>query len=99
MHLEDLLSTYQVWFVNRNLAVETSRTKQCRVQHVRPVRCSHDDNARIGSKPIHLYQQLVQRVLPLIVATHYTILASGPTDRIDLIDKDDTRCFVLGLPK
>ena len=47
---------------------------------------------------IHLGQQLIERLLALVVAAKAAAIALL-TDGIDLIDKDDTRCLFLGLLK
>ena len=56
-----------------------------------------DNYAVVCFKSVHLGKQLVQCLLPLIIAAHpaVTLLADG----VDLVDKYDTRRFFLGLPE
>ena len=79
------------------LTVKTSGTQQRAVQHIRTVGGSQDDDTRIGTKSVHLGQQLVERTLTLVITARHYILAAGTPDYIDLIDKNDGRCFRFGL--
>jgi hypothetical protein len=51
------------------LAIKATWTQQGRVQNVCPVGCCNDDDACVALKAIHLCEQLVQSLLPLIVTT------------------------------
>jgi hypothetical protein len=53
---------------HHDLAVETAGTQQRRVQHVRTVGGGDQDHPLIGFKAVHLDQQLVQRLLALVIA-------------------------------
>ena len=72
-----------------NLPVEPSGTQQGRVERLGAVGGSHDDDAGRGIESVHFGQQLVERLLSLVVRHE------GPTaplaDRIDLVDEDDRR--------
>ena len=62
-----------------------ARPKQGGVQDVGPVgACQHDDALRRG-KAVHLHQQLVQRVLALVVASCKAAPPARPPDGINLI--------------
>ena len=52
---------------------------------------SHDNDAFIGLKAIHLSQQLVQRFAGVV----FPLLAAA-SDSVDLIDEDDAGCLLLG---
>ena len=54
--------------VTYDLAVEAARTQQRRVEDVGPVGGGHHDDAEVGLEAVHLDQQLVQRLLALVVA-------------------------------
>src|SRR5699024_8426963 len=80
----------------RNLPVETAWAQQRRVQNIRAVRRSDQDNTFAVAEAVHLYQQLVEGLLALIVST----TGSGSTlatNRVDLVDEDDTRPIFLSL--
>jgi hypothetical protein len=52
---------------HHNLTVKPARTQQRRVQNIRTVGRSNQDHAFVGFKPIHFNQQLVKRLLALVV--------------------------------
>ena len=62
-----------------------ARPQQGLVQDVRPVGAGQDDHARRGRKAVHLHQQLVQRVLALVVAARKAAAPARAPDRVDLI--------------
>ncbi len=98
MHLKDCFPAADIRTAHRHLAVKTPRTQDCRVKDIHPVGCSHHDDALVHAKSIHLHQKLVQCLLPLVMsAAHTGAAASG--NRIDLVDKHDTRRILLRLFK
>ena len=78
---------------DNDLAVKSTWSQQCRVQHVGSVRRSnrHDAFGRIES--VHLVQHLVQRLLSLIVSATEPRAALA-TNRVDLVDEDNGRRFL-----
>src|SRR5207342_835207 len=71
-----------------DLAVEPAGTAQRGVQGVRPVGGGqHHDPAGV-LESVHLGEQLVQGLLPLVAAAHATDVAAG-AEGIDLIDEHD----------
>jgi hypothetical protein len=99
VHLQDLLAPLQVGLVDHHLAVEPSRPHERRVQDVGPVRRGHDDDALLGVEPVHLDQELVQRLLAFVVAPEPGAQrATAPlADRVDLVEEDQRRRLLLGL--
>ena len=91
MHGKDSLSLIQVRQFHMYLTVESTGTKQRLVQNIRPVRGRKDDNATVRTEAIHLRQQLVQGILPFIVAIDIHVPSTGSPDSINLVDEDDTR--------
>jgi hypothetical protein len=96
VNLEDLLAADDIRIRHHNLTVETAGTQQGRVQHVRTVGRGDQDDAFIGLEPIHLDQQLVQRLLALVIAAAEPG-AAMTADRIDFVDEDDARRILLRL--
>ena len=96
MHAQDFLAAVHIRQIDRDLAVETPRTKQCWVEHVWAVGGGDDDYAFLGVEAVHLDQQLVERLLAFVVATAHTVAAVS-ADRIDLIDKDKARRVLFAL--
>src|SRR3546814_19522930 len=79
-----------------DLAVETAGAQQRGVEHVGAVGRRDDDDAFIGLEPVHLDEQLVQRLLALVIAVTQPGAAMAP-DGVDLVDEDDARRVALGL--
>mmetsp|Transcript_3560 Transcript_3560/g.10353 ORF Transcript_3560/g.10353 Transcript_3560/m.10353 type:complete len:263 (+) Transcript_3560:2062-2850(+) len=99
MHFENGFSACQVRTVDTDLPVKPSWSQECLVQNVGSVGASQHDDTLSGGKSVHLHQQLVQRVLTLVVAASKTALAAGPPDGIDLINEDDGWALRAGLCK
>ena len=96
MNLEYLLTAADVGVRHHNLAVEAARTQQRRVEDVGAVGGGDQDYAFVGLEAVHLDQQLVQRLLALVV-TAAQARATVPADRVDLVDEDDAGRALLAL--
>ena len=96
VHLEDLRPSLAVGAVDGDLAVEAPGTQQRRVEDVGPVGGRDHDDVVLRLEPIHLDEQLVERLLALVVATAETGAAVAP-DGVDLVHEDDARAVLLGL--
>ena len=96
MHFEDLLAALNVWVRHHDLAVETARPQKCGIENVGSVGGGDQDDAFIGFKAVHFDEQLVQRLLALIVATAQARTAMA-ADRVDFVDEDDAGGTLLGL--
>ena len=96
VHLEDLFAPAQIRQRHHDLAIEAARSQQRRIEHVRAIGRSDDDDAFVALETIHLDQQLVQRLLALIV-TAAQAGAAMAADRVDLVDKDDARRMFFSL--
>ena len=86
--LEDRLAAGQVRLVHQHLAVEAAGAQQRRVQHLGPVGGTEDDHAGAGIEAVHLHQQLIERLLALVVAAGDGD-AAALADGIQLVDEDD----------
>ena len=67
MNGEDFLAAVDIRHRHHDLTVETTRTQQCRIEHVGAVGGGDDDDAFVRLEPVHFDQQLVQRLLALVV--------------------------------
>jgi hypothetical protein len=65
---EDQPASHPVRSLHRDPAIEASRAEECRIEHVGAVRRPDHDDAGGRVEPVHLGQDLVQRLLPLVVA-------------------------------
>ena len=98
MHFKDFTTSLNIRTANANLTVETARTKDCRIKNIHTVCSCHNNDALIDTKTIHLYKQLIQCLLTFIVAAAETC-STFSCYRIDLINKNNTRCVLLGIFK
>jgi len=96
VHAQDRLAALEVGPVDHDLTVEPSGPQQRRVEDVGPVRGRHQDHRGPLIEAVHLDQQLVQRLLALVVpaAEAGTALAAYG---VDLVDKHDRRSARLRL--
>ncbi len=99
MDFEYLLPSIQVWPVYQDMAIEPSRPEQCRIQYFRPIGRRHDDDPFPGIKPIHLRKELVEGLLPLIMAAANRTNSPGFSQSIQLVNENDAGSLLLGLGK
>ena len=96
MDPENALAALHVRTVDHDAAVETAGTQQRRIEDIRAVGGGHQDDAFVALEAVHLDQQLVQRLLPLVVPPAQagaTVTAHG----VYLVDEDDARRVLLAL--
>ena len=67
------------------------------VEDLGPVGGGQHDHALVAGEPVHLGEDLVERLLALVVTAEVDRPAPGPADRVELVDEDDRRCDLLGL--
>ena len=96
VHAQDLLAAAHVRQRHDDLAVEAARAQQRRIEHIRTVRGGDDDDALVAFEAVHLDQQLVQRLLALVV-TAAEARAAMAADGVDLVDEDDAGRVLLRL--
>ena len=81
---------------DEDLAVEPAGPAQRGVQGVRPVGGGQHHHPAGVLEPVHLGEQLVQGLLPLVAAAEAAGIAAG-AERVDLIDEHDRRAAGAGL--
>jgi hypothetical protein len=94
--LQDGLPAPDVGQAHVHLSVKPAGAQQGGVQNVHPVGGGHDDDSLVGGKAVHLHQELVQGLLPLVVAAAQAG-ASLAAHGVDLVDEDDGGAVLLGL--
>ena len=82
--------------VDHHAAVEAAGAQQRRIEHVGPVGGGDQDHALVGLEAVHLDQQLVERLLALVVAAAEAGAAVA-ADGVDLVDEDDAGGVLLPL--
>src|SRR5215210_3169671 len=96
VHLENLATTVAVGPVDDDLPVEAARAEQGGIEDVGPVRGRDQDDVVLQLEPVHLDEELVQRLLALVVAAAEAGAAMA-ADRVDLVHEDDARRRLLRL--
>ena len=94
--VEDGLASRDVGQVQGDAAVEAPGTQQCRVEDVGAVGGCDDDDVGVGLEAVHLHQDLVQGLFPLVVASAQSgspVAAHG----VNLVDEDYAGGVALGL--
>ena len=84
-----LVTSGEIGPVDDDAAVKAARAQQRLIEDLRPVRRSKDHDALARIKAVDLGQQLVERLLTLVVAAEFGV--SRAADGVDLINKDDGR--------
>ena len=96
MNSQDLLAADEVGVRDDDLTVEAAGPQQRRVEHVGPVGRGDDDDAFVLLEAVHLDQQLIERLLALVVAAAEARAAMA-ADRVDFVDEDDAGRVLLRL--
>ena len=93
---EDALAALHVGTVDDDAAVEAAGTQQRRIEHVGTVGRGDEDDAFVRLEAVHLDEELVQRLLALVVAAAEAGAAVA-ADRVDFVDEDDAGRVLLAL--
>ena len=96
VHLEDPVAADHVGVLDGDLPVEAAGAQQRRVEDVGAVGRRDEDDVGLDVEAVHLDEQLVERLLALVVAAAHAG-AAVPADGVDLVDEDDGRGVGLGL--
>ena len=96
VYLQNGLAPQQVGQLHGYTAVETTGSGQGRIKGFGTVGGGQNDDAGVALEAVHLGEQLVQRLLALVVAA---VLAAAAllADGVDLINEHDAGGFLLGL--
>src|SRR5688572_19946232 len=98
MEPENPLPPFDIGTIDQYLAIESSRPQQRRIEDLRPVGGGHDNDALIWVESVHLGEQLIERLLALVM-TRQDIHAAGFAERVQLVDKNDARRMLHRLSK
>ena len=89
VHAQNLLAALEVGVADGHLPVEAAGPQQRRIEDVRAVGGGDDDDALGLREAVHLDEQLVERLLALLVAER--VAAAVAADGVELVDEDDAR--------
>ena len=89
MNLENPCPARDVRAVDGNVSIEAAWPHQCRIKDIWSVGTREDDDVLLSSKPIHLHEQLVEGVLPLVVTPKATAFPSRLSNGIDLVNENN----------
>ena len=92
--LEDRPAALHVGQADVDLAVEAARPEDGRVEDVEAVRRGDDDDVVGRAEAVELDEQLVERLLALLVAVR---AAAGLADRVELVEEDHAAAELAGL--
>jgi hypothetical protein len=92
------LAPFDVWEVEGDPTVESAGSQQCRVKDVWSISGCENNDRLLTFEAIHLDQNLIKSLLALVMTTAKagTTLA---TDSIYFVNKNESRCVLLGLLK
>ena len=88
MHLQNFAAALSVGRADIDLPVEAARAQQRRVENIFSVGGGNDDDLLVGRKAVHFDEQLVERLLALVMPAAEPRAASA-ADSVDLVDEDD----------
>ncbi len=89
VHAQYGLASAQVRLGHEHLAIQSPRTHQCRVEHVRAVGGRHNNDAVVGPQySVEFGQHLVQHAVVLVLCTERT-LSALLADGVQFVDEQD----------
>ncbi len=89
MKFEDRRPAPPVRRLKGHAAVEPARPCERGVEDLGPVGGREDDHTDARLEPVHLREDLVERLLLLVVAPQPDARAAAPADGVQLVDEDD----------
>ena len=89
VHAERLIAPGEIRPVDDDAAVKAARAQKRLVEDLRPVRGGQNDDALARVEAVDLGEQLVERLLALVVAAELGV--SRAADGVNLVDEDDGR--------
>jgi len=97
MYLKDLLTRLNIRFIQSNLSIETSGSSERFVKDIGSICSSQYDNSGCWGKSIHLYKDLIECILPLVIASSKSTFTSLTSNSINLIYEYNARSVITRL--
>ena len=96
VHAEDLFAAAHVGQAHHHAAVEAAGAQQRGIKHVGAVGGRDEDDAVVRFESVHFDEQLIQRLLALVVSAAEAGTAMT-ADGVDFVDEDDAGSVLLAL--
>jgi hypothetical protein len=96
---QDLGAAVAVGGLDGDPPIEPSGPQEGLIEDLRAVGRAEDDHVRVGLEPVHLSEDLVERLLALVVpaAEAADVARARPPHGVELVDEHDRRRCLLGL--
>lgn len=94
--LEDFDACLEIGPVEEDMPVESSRSQKRRIENIGAIGCGHDNDMGALLEAIHLREDLIERLLALVMTSAKACSSTLSPDRINLIDEDDAGGIALG---
>ena len=89
MNLQDLHAALVVRRVDDDLPVEPSGPQERRIENIRTIGGGQDHHSLGSGEAVHFREDLVERLLALVMPAEGMRASAGPPNRVDLVDEDD----------
>src|SRR5206468_4062259 len=93
---QDPFAALDVRTIHDDPPIEAAGTKKRRIEDVGAVGRRDENDAFVRFEPVHLDEQLIERLLALVVAAAKTRTAMA-ADGVDFVDEHDARRILLAL--
>ena len=90
------MAALQIRIADIDPAVEAARPQQGRIENVLPIGGANQNHAFRRIEAVDFDQELVQRLVMLVMATATTAAVATAPDGVDLVDEDDARRLLAG---
>ena len=88
MNFQDSLTSPDVRPIDHDPSIEAPRSQERRIEDVGPVGRRHQNDAFVADEAVHLHEQLIERLLALIMAATQAGTAMT-ANGVNLVDEDD----------
>ncbi len=96
VHAQNFFAPAHIRTIHHHPPVKTSRPQQRRIEHIRTVGRGHQDDAIVRFEAVHFDQQLVQRLLALVVPAAEA-RAAVTSNGVNFVDENDAGSVLLAL--
>ena len=91
MNFEDLLAAFDIGQRHCDLTVEAAWSEKGGVEDIRAICGGNNDDAFLGIEAVHFHEELVERLLTLVVSTAHAVSAMA-TYGVNFVDEHQAGC-------